>query len=164
MAQTPHPQVWNHTNFIKTWGAFQETCHHRQCVIHWQVQWHSWFWLAMKFIDLWPLALGRPRPNSNHFIYSSCCTSVPTAKVDENPPRGSWDIYRVYTVIRLRGRTREADQIRLLGFTDPRLHSDHVHGADPATGADRKRALCLHYEISRASYCVATPGGGGVLT
>ena len=42
------------------------------------------------------------------------------------------------------------------GCTDPRLHSDHVHGADPATGADRKRARCLHYEISRASYSVAT--------
>ena len=37
-------------------------------------------------------------------------------------------------------------------FIDPRLHSDPVHGADPATGADRTRALCLHYEISRASY------------
>ena len=41
------------------------------------------------------------------------------------------------------------------GCTDPRLHSDHVHGADPATGADRKRARCLHYEISRASYSVS---------
>ena len=47
------------------------------------------------------------------------------------------------------------------GCIDPRLHSDPVHGADPATGADRTRAQCLHYEISRASYtcgraCVRT--------
>ena len=37
------------------------------------------------------------------------------------------------------------------GCIDPRLHSNPVHGADPATGADRTRARCLHYEISRAS-------------
>ena len=29
-------------------GAFHRTCHHWQFVIHWQVKWHSWFWLAMK--------------------------------------------------------------------------------------------------------------------
>ena len=26
-------------------GAFHETCHHWLFVIHWQGQWHSWFWL-----------------------------------------------------------------------------------------------------------------------
>ena len=30
---------------------------------------------------------------------------------------------------------------------DPRLHNDPIYGADPATGADRTRARCLHYKI-----------------
>ena len=52
-----------------------------------------------------------------------------------------YNYYRVYTVIRLRDRTREVGQIRLLVLHDPRLHSDPVHGADPATGADRTQAM-----------------------
>ena len=31
-----------------TGGPFHGTCHQWQFLIQWQIQWHSWFWLAMK--------------------------------------------------------------------------------------------------------------------
>ena len=33
---------------LRTRGPFHRTCHQWQFVIHWQIKWHSWFWLAMK--------------------------------------------------------------------------------------------------------------------
>ena len=39
--------VWM-LHFSKDWGPFNRTCHQWQLAIHWQIKWHSWFWLAMK--------------------------------------------------------------------------------------------------------------------
>ena len=104
------------------------------------ISWLRWFWVTSKSSIYWiqrgnstltELQIRDFGLLSNHFVLYSYDLSqfeyfykvqVPMPSLEtQNLSRvlSCLDLYRVYTVIRLRGRTWEADQIRLLGLHWP---------------------------------------------